>query len=96
MDRKELRSLIKLKENQIKCIEKDIFDLRKKDALMCDSTRWYVEVEQEIVVSKRPKVIKNRKLGLVKWNETFYDEDTHEPTVIERSEIVKINGIWQI
>lgn len=96
LEREELRTLIQLKKTQIRSIQEEIKNLEREDCLLCDDLQWYTEKDEEYFVSKRPKVIKSRRMGRINWMETFYDEDSGEGVDVKRSETVKIDGKWLI
>ena len=93
--RDKLRELIESKENAINKLTKEIVELTKEDMLLCDKQQWYTEETREYVISKRPKKTEHRLYGWIHWNEDFKDDDTGNVITIERSEVVRINGVWQ-
>ena len=81
--------------NQIKSLEEDLEELVKEDWLLCDDEQWFTEKPEEIIVKKRPLVKETRLIGRINWESQFTDEDSGEVIKIERSMIVKVNGVWQ-
>lgn len=69
-------------------------ELQKKDILFCDDQQWFTEVEEEVILKRRPKVTETRLVGRKHWKEDFTDEGTGEIFTIERSRVVRVNGEW--
>ena len=81
---------------QIKQILKRRRELEIESMLLCDDEQWYTEGE-EIWYKKegRKKVPFSVMVGRVNWVDTFMDEDKDEPVSINRSDVVRIDGVWQ-
>ena len=69
-------------------------ELQKKDILCCDDKQWFTEVEEDVILKRRPKITEKRLIGRKHWVEGFKDEGTGEVVTIERSEVVRVNGEW--
>ena len=76
-------------------IKTEIVALKKEELLLCDDKQRFEEKEEEIIISKRPKKIEKRLIGRIHWNEEFKDEDTGQSIWIERSRVVRVDGVWQ-
>lgn len=69
--------------------------MKKEELLFCDEFKRFAETEEEVTISKRPKKVEKRLIGRVYWKEQFKDMDTGKSIEIERSEVVRVNGVWQ-
>jgi hypothetical protein len=70
-------------------------ELRKESILLSDDKQWFTEENQTITKTVNRKKIKEEHLiGRIHWNEEFKDSDTGEPIVIERTQVVRIDGKW--
>ena len=76
-------------------IKTEIVALKKEELLLCDEHQRFEEKEEEITISRRPKKTEKRLIGRIHWKEEFKDEDTGKGIWIERSQIVRVNGVWQ-
>lgn len=76
-------------------IKTEIVALKKEELLLCDEYQRFEEKEEEVTISRRPKKTEKRLIGRIHWKEEFKDEDTDKGIWIERSQIVRINGVWQ-
>lgn len=76
-------------------IKNEITNLTKEAILLCDETQRFEETEEEVIISRRPKKTEKRLIGRVLWKEEFKDEDTMQSFWIERSRVVRVNGVWQ-
>ena len=94
MTRNKIHSKIKSNIDKIKKLELENIELKKQDILTSDKWQQYFEIEKDVVVSKRPKVIEKQLHGLIKWKEDFIDEDNGEIFSIERKQLVRVNGEW--
>ena len=83
--RQKIRSKIAEKRNQIFQLEKEITELIKQDILVSDKQQRFTESEQE-----------KGMVGVVHWKQTFMDGDTGKPIIVERSKVVRVNGIWHL
>lgn len=96
MNREEIEKRIKEKIHMIENLKEDIVGLKIQGYLLCDENQHYTEQEEERIISKRPKKVEKIKVGRINFKQTFYDEDTGEPCVIDRSEVVRVDGVWII
>ena len=78
--------------NQIKS---EIIALKKENLLLCDESQRFEETEEEVIISRRPKKTEKRLIGRVLWKEEFKDGSTGQSICIERSRVVRVNGVWQ-
>lgn len=92
--RKQIIKLIQQKEAKIKALKTEISELEKENLLLSDKNQWFIEKEEQVIVSHRPKKIETQVIGIVFWKENFIDEDTGEVFSIERNIIVRKNGDW--
>jgi len=76
-------------------IKNEINNLKKEAIILCDETQRFSEVDEDIIISRRPKKLEKRLIGRVHWKEEFKDESTNESIWIERSLVVRVNGVWQ-
>ena len=93
--RADIWSDIERKKAEIKALRAQIRECAIEDLLLSDDAQWYTEAEEDFFVSRRPKIVEKRLVGRVRWNETFRDESTGNTIEIERSKVVRINGVWQ-
>lgn len=93
--RLEIRADISAKIEKIKQLEAEKKELILEDLQFSDEERWYTEEEETHEVSKRPKKSEKFMVGRINWKEEFKDEDTKESIFIDRSRVVRINGVWQ-
>ena len=94
--RQKIRSQIADKRNKILELKKEIIELTKQDILVSDKEQRFTESEQDCIISKRPKVVEKKTVGVVHWKETYRDGDTGKPIIIERSMVVRVNGVWHL
>ena len=81
--------------NKIKAIEKlraEIIVLKKQNLKFSDKNMQYVEANEEVLISNRPKVYETKLIGRTNFKNTFTDEDTGQKIVIDRSVVVTVNG----
>lgn len=76
-------------------IKSEIIALKKENLLLCDETQRFEEAEEEVIISRRPKKTEKRLIGRIHWKEEFKDEGTGLSIWIERSQVVRVNGVWQ-
>lgn len=93
-EREKIKERINAKHQLIRHLNREIIELRKEALLLSDEEQWFTEKEEEFVVSRRPKVTEKQLVGRIHWNEEFKDEDTGKSIFIERSEVVRIDGVW--
>jgi len=95
MKRYQIAKKIKAKIAAIDKLKTEILELRRIDTMLSDKNQQFTEQEEDVLVSGRPKVYEKKLVGRVHWKEKYADKDGGSPIVIERSQIVKINGEWQ-
>lgn len=76
-------------------IKTQIVALVKEEMLLSDDEQWFTEKEEELIVSKRPKKTEKHLVGRINWVQEFKDEDTGESVFINRSQIVRVDGVWR-
>ena len=92
--RNQINKQIKVKEEKIKSLKEEITALERESLLLSDRNQWFIEKEEELIISKRPKKVVTKLIGRIYWNEAFVDEDTGEVVEIERSMKVRENNHW--
>jgi len=92
--RKQIENLIKTKQRKINALSDEIDLLRIEELQICDSEQTYEEKEEEWVVKRRPITKETHVIGRVHWDEDFIDEDTGDVVTINRSRLVRKDGIW--
>ena len=92
--RNQINKQIKVKEEKIKSLKEEITALERESLLLSDKKQWFIEKEEEVIISRRPKKTETRLVGRVFWIEHFGDEDTGEVVEIERSMKVRENNNW--
>lgn len=92
--RKQIENLIKTKQRKINALSDEIDLLRIEELQICDSEQTYEEKEEEWVVKRRPITKETHMIGRVHWNEDFIDEDTGNVITINRSRLVRKDGVW--
>lgn len=93
--RSDINQEIAQKWELIAEIKSEIIALKKENLLLCDESQRFEETEEEVIISRRPKKTEKQMIGRIYWKEEFKDEDTGESIWIERSEVVRVNGVWQ-
>ena len=92
--RKQIENLIKAKQSKINDLSNEIDLLRIEELQICDSEKTYEEKEEEWTVKKRPLIKEKHIIGRIHWVEDFIDEDTGEVFSINRSRLVRKDGVW--
>lgn len=62
-----------------------------------EEEKWMMPDDFKVVETNRPEEMLNKYLAekvVKKWTEDFIDEDTHETTSIERTEILFDRGLY--
>jgi len=93
--RADINQEIAQKWELIDQIKTEIIALKKESLLLCDENQRFEETEEEVIISRRPKKTEKRLIGRVLWKEEFKDESTGQSIWIERSRVVRVNGVWQ-
>ena len=77
-------------------LKNEILELRRQEVLISDKNQQFVEKEEQVLISGRPKVYETKLVGRIFWKEKFIDQDDPKhPIFIERTQVVRINGEWQ-
>jgi len=76
-------------------IKSEIIALKNENLLLCDETQRFEETEEEVIISRRPKKTEKRLIGRIHWKEEFKDENTGKSILIKRSQVIRVNGVWQ-
>ena len=97
MNRQEL--LLKIKENQNKIddLKKEIIELKRQQIMLSDETQRYeekIESHPKSKYQRKPHYLDGKLVGRIFYKEEFIDEDTKEVIVINRSDVVKVDGNW--
>lgn len=92
--RKEIEDLIKEKSRQILVLKMEIDHLKIEAYQLCDDEQQYIEEDIEVVVKKRPLTKKTVRQGTIYWMENLIDEGTNQLYPIQRSRIVRKDGLW--
>lgn len=92
--------LRKIKTNlkKIEDLNKKNRELAKENCLFSDKRQQFTEEIEIHKIKKEGKRVDTEVLvGRVHWKEYFRDEDNpkRRPICIERSQIVRLNGVWQ-
>ena len=91
--RKQIEKEAKKLHESIKAARLKLKELQKEHYLLCDKKQWFTEKEETRGRGKNKEII---LAGRVHWKESFIDEDNPKrPLIIERSDIVRINGVWE-
>ena len=92
--RYDIQNEITAKHHLLHQLQKEITKLELEDLLFSDEERWYKEKMEEVIISKRPKVVENKLIGRIHWYEPFIDEDTGNVVDVDRSRIIKCDGLF--
>jgi len=93
--RADINNDITQKWELIQQLKSEILKLEKEDILLCDEHQRFEEKYEDVIISKRPKKIESKLIGRIYWTEEFKDEDTNQSVFIDRSQIVRVNGVWK-
>jgi hypothetical protein len=97
MTRKEIDVIISDNKKKIQAILDENRELSRQKCLICDEDGFFTEeIEHH---PRRPyqrgrNALDGKLVGRNHWFENFKDEDTGELVTIERTEIVRIDGVW--
>lgn len=93
MTRKQIMSKIDSNRKQIDKLSKDNVKLFQQACLLNDKKSTYVE---EVITRGRGKTKRDVLTGIVRYTDTFYDDDFTPPKAIkiERNKVVKEDGEW--
>ena len=92
LSRKEIEATINGNNEAIEKLEAENLELRKQALLLSDDEQQYRE---EMETHGRGKKKREMLVGRIHWKEEFKDEDTGQSIWIERSQVVRVNGVWQ-
>jgi hypothetical protein len=90
--RNALSKQIEAKRERLLKIEKELRVLEVERVKISDKHQQYKEEIEEVIVSKRPKVVEKVLTGSVHWVEDFLDGDTGKVFPIPRNRRVMKNG----
>jgi len=93
MKRYQIAKKIANKERQLKKIEIDILELKRQNCLLTDKNQQFIEENEEVLISGRPKKYETKLIGRVNWKQKFEDGDGGFVT-IDRSLVVRVNDEW--
>ena len=85
---------IKSKTKKISDLENEISLLKIQEVQISDKYQIYVECIEDVITSRRPKVIEKMLIGKILWKEDFLDEDTGQVISIDRSSTVRRDDVW--
>lgn len=96
--RERLKARIDANNKKIKALQDANTELHIQEIQVCDKDCWYKEEYEERILSKRPRKTEKVLVGRRYWNEFFQDGDAPKGVgvIIERSQVVRINGVWYL
>lgn len=90
--RAKLKQEITANEKKILTLQKKNIALERQSFLLSDKKQWFTEENETHGKGKKKETL---LVGRINWKDDFKVDDTNEVITIERSEVVRINGIWQ-
>jgi hypothetical protein len=94
--RNQIKKDIEQRKAKISVLEDEITMLWIESCILCDDFQRYEEKEEEWTVSKRPRRTEKHIIGRIFWMEDFSDEDTGCVVTIQRSRMVRKDGVWLV
>lgn len=97
MKREEIKKLIDEKLTQIDLLQQEIIELKKQNLLISDDKQWFTEeifFEEKKKFQRKENYLNGKLVGRIHWKESFQNEDSKEPFIIDRSLIVRIDNQW--
>lgn len=95
MERKEILQQIEDNTQKIKKLKEANRELTRQNMLLSDNEQWFTEKMETIRTRQNGKIVMiERLIGKIHYNEAFKDEDTGETIIIERCDIVRVDGNW--
>ena len=95
MKRYQIANKIQARLKSIQKLKSEILELERANLLLSDRNQHFVETEEEILASDRPKIYEKKLVGRIFWREKFKDEDNPRNYVmITRSKCVRVDGEW--
>lgn len=98
MKRNQIRRRQRTIEKRIEELQQEYLELQRKDYLISTTRQWFTEEMEKHTISQRPKKVVEKLVGRIHWKERFYDGDypgdKSKSIVIERTEVVRVNGEW--
>lgn len=91
-NRSKLNAKIEANEFKITQLRKLNVLLQRETLLLCDKKQQF---EEKMETHGRGKNKEELLVGRIYWTQIFKDESTDEDFPIERTQIVRINGVWQ-
>jgi seryl-tRNA synthetase len=92
--RNALSKQIGAKIKRVEILRNEIRDLKIEHVQVSDKNYQYKVAVEEIIVSRRPKVVKKVITGRVHWVQDFIDEDTGRVVPVPRSYIVMQDNVF--
>ncbi len=92
-ERQRLVDRIKANDFKIKKLQTENRKLFLESLVLSDGKRWFTE---EMEVHGRGKNKKEYLVGKVHWKEGFKDEDTGRRIFVQRTQVVRIDGKWEV
>lgn len=93
MNREEIKSKIRQKQNKIYMLANEIKELTKESYLLSDEHQQFVEKYEDVLVFGRSKKYKKQLVGRIHWVEEYGDGDGGT-LMIDRSKVVRLDGKW--
>jgi hypothetical protein len=91
--RKRIKQKIKTRLAKIDRLHEEVTNLHYENYLYSDKDQWYTE--EEVTVG-RGNTKETFLAGKVNWVQEFTDEEDGTVISINRSEIVRKNGVWLV
>lgn len=84
---------------QIDALKEENENLTKQWYLLSDETQQFkeeIESHPKRKYQRNPHYLDGKLVGRIYWKEYFKDDDTGDEIEIDRSMIVRIDGVWQV
>jgi hypothetical protein len=97
LTRGEINQAISFNIDRINELRKENVELSRQAMLLCDKEQWFtesVESHPKKPYQRQPNRLDGRLIGRIHWIQNFKDGSTGQLIPIERSQIVRIDGIW--
>lgn len=95
--REKLQDLARSYYAEIEKLNDKIIGVSEDLMLLCDDTQRFEEKEELVTKREgRKKILVPCLIGRIHWKEDFKDDDTGGTITIERSRVVRVNGVWDL
>lgn len=94
MKRSDLTRKAQRAQKRIIKAKEQIKELTRQSILLSDKNQWFEEKEEDVVISRRPKVVEKQLVGRVYWKMKIEDDSGGKPFYVDRQAIVRRNGEW--